>query len=33
VHDLAPAIGEETALIRALARRNPNLFDEMPLGC
>ncbi len=31
-HDLEPAIGDETALIRALARRNPNLFDEMPLS-
>jgi len=31
-HDLAPAIGEETPLIRALARRNPNVFDEMPLS-
>jgi hypothetical protein len=30
--DLAPAIGEETALIRALARRNPNVFEEMPLA-
>jgi HEAT repeat protein len=30
--DLAPAIGEETQLIRALARRNPNVFDEMPLA-
>jgi hypothetical protein len=31
-HDLEPAIGEETALIRALARRNPDVFDEMPIG-
>jgi hypothetical protein len=31
-HDLAPAIGEETQLIRALARRNPSVFDEMPLS-
>jgi hypothetical protein len=31
-HDLAPAIGDETPLIRALARRNPNVFDEMPLA-
>jgi hypothetical protein len=31
-HDLAPAIGEETALLRAVARRNPNVFDEMPLA-
>ena len=30
--DLAPAIGDETALIRALARRNPNVFDEMTLA-
>jgi hypothetical protein len=30
--DLAPAVGDETPLIRALARRNPNVFDEMPLG-
>jgi hypothetical protein len=30
--DLAPAIAGETALIRALARRNPNVFDEMPLA-
>jgi len=30
--DLEPAIGEETALIRALARRNHNVFDEMPLA-
>jgi hypothetical protein len=30
--DLAPAIGEETQLLRALARRNPNVFDEMPLA-
>lgn len=30
--DLAPAIGDETPLIRALARRNPNVFDEMPLA-
>ena len=31
-HDLEPAIGDETALLRALARRNPNVFDEMPLA-
>ncbi len=31
-NDLAPAIGDETPLIRALARRNPNVFDEMPLA-
>lgn len=30
-HDLAPAVGGETALIRAIARRNPSVFDEMPL--
>lgn len=30
--DLAPAIDGETALIRALARRNPTVFDEMPLA-
>ena len=30
--DLEPVIGDETPLIRALARRNPNVFDEMPLG-
>jgi hypothetical protein len=30
--DLAPAIGDETPLIRAVARRNPNIFDEMPLS-
>lgn len=30
--DLAPAIGDETPLIRAVARRNPNVFDEMPLA-
>jgi hypothetical protein len=31
-HDLAPAIAGETPLIRALARRNPNVFDEMPVA-
>ena len=31
-HDLEPAIGDETPLIRALARRNPNVFDEMTLA-
>jgi hypothetical protein len=31
-HDLAPAINGETPLIRALARRNPDVFDEMPLA-
>jgi hypothetical protein len=31
-NDLAPAIRDETPLIRALARRNPNVFDEMPLA-
>jgi hypothetical protein len=30
--DLEPAVGGETALIRALARRNPGMFEEMPLG-
>jgi hypothetical protein len=30
--DLAPAIGDETPLIRALGQRNVNVFDEMPLG-
>ncbi|HEU4612663.1 MAG TPA: hypothetical protein VFS15_11325 [Kofleriaceae bacterium] len=30
--DLEPAIGDETALLRAVARRNPNVFDEMPLA-
>jgi hypothetical protein len=29
--DLAPAIGDEPALIRALARRAPDVFDQMPL--
>lgn len=29
--DLAPAIGDEPALIRALARRSPDVFDQMPL--
>ncbi len=31
-HELAAAIGDEPALIRALARRTPNVFDQMPLG-
>lgn len=31
-HDLAPAVGDEPALFRALARRHPAVFDEMPLG-
>jgi hypothetical protein len=31
-HDLAPAVGDEPALIRALARRVPRVFDEMPLA-
>jgi hypothetical protein len=30
-HDLGPAIGDEPALIRALARRTPDVFDQMPL--
>lgn len=30
--DLAPAVGGDRALFRALARRNPAVFDEMPLG-
>jgi hypothetical protein len=29
--DLAPAIGDDIALLRALAKRNPTMFDEMPL--
>jgi hypothetical protein len=29
--DLAPVIGDEPALIRALARRTPEVFDHMPL--
>ena len=29
--DLSPVIGDEVALVRALARRNPMVFDEMPL--
>lgn len=29
--DLAPAVGDEPALLRALARRNPTIFDQMPL--
>ena len=31
-HDLAPAVAGETALIRALARRSPTVFDDMPLA-
>lgn len=31
-HDLAPVVGDEPALFRALARRHPAVFDEMPLG-
>ncbi|HUS28534.1 MAG TPA: hypothetical protein VMZ53_08495 [Kofleriaceae bacterium] len=30
--DLEPAIGEDITLVRAVARRNPNVFDEMPLA-
>ncbi|NVB79020.1 MAG: hypothetical protein HOV81_11530 [Kofleriaceae bacterium] len=30
--DLAPAIGDDIALVRALAKRNPSMFDEMPLS-
>jgi hypothetical protein len=29
--DLEPAIGDDITLVRAVARRNPNVFDEMPL--
>lgn len=29
--DLEPAIGDEIALVRAVARRNPGVFEEMPL--
>src|SRR5690606_16031030 len=31
-HDLAPVVGDEPALFRALAHRHPAVFDEMPLG-
>ena len=31
-HELAPAIGTEPPLIRAIARRTPQVFDQMPLG-
>lgn len=31
-HDLAPAIGDEPGLIRALTRRNPATFQEIPLA-
>lgn len=30
--DLAPAVGDESPLVRALARRNPQVFEEMPLA-
>ena len=30
-NDLEPAIREDLTLVRAVARRNPNVFDEMPL--
>ncbi|HTL38672.1 MAG TPA: hypothetical protein VL326_36325 [Kofleriaceae bacterium] len=30
--DLEPAIGDDITLVRAVARRNPNVFDEMPLA-
>ncbi len=29
--DLAPAVGDDVALLRALAKRNPSMFDELPL--
>lgn len=28
--DLAPAIGDDITLVRAIARRNPGVFEEMP---
>lgn len=31
-HELSPAIGDEPALIRAIARRTPRIFDQMPLA-
>jgi hypothetical protein len=31
-HELAPAVGDEGVLVRALARRNPQVFDQMPIG-
>lgn len=31
-HDLAPAVGAEPPLIRAIARRTPQVFDQMPLA-
>jgi hypothetical protein len=31
-HDLAPAIGDESGLVRTVARRNPQIFEEMPLA-
>jgi hypothetical protein len=30
--ELAPAVGDEPALIRSLARRTPTIFDQMPLA-
>lgn len=30
--DLAPAIGDDISLVRAIARRNPGVFEEMPLA-
>jgi hypothetical protein len=30
--DLEPAIGDDIALVRAVARRNPGVFEEMPLA-
>lgn len=30
--DLEPVIGDDNQLVRALAKRNPNVFDEMPLA-
>ena len=29
--ELAPAIGDDISLVRALSRRNPTMFEEMPL--
>ena len=29
---LAPAIGDEVTLVRALARRDPDVFDQMPIA-
>jgi hypothetical protein len=30
--DLAPVVGDDPALIRAVAQRNPNVFDEIPVS-